>query len=201
MPPHSGQVDGRLPGIALHASTTERRAEQSGKNYYLVYDPSGRFITRIPSTPSGRSFYQRTIRVLKKNEIARFGATSEDVAAGLKDGTLWLKWPNDIVARDASGDRKLAGVLVERRDAAGEELGRAEVVSRVPLEELPLRELEEALHAHGPPWEPPTPNAPTALRHTCAMSAAADIGRSNGQPVQNRGLEPRVNAPDRNSCG
>lgn len=27
-----------------------------------------------------------------------------------------IKWPNDIVARDASGDRKLAGVLVERRD-------------------------------------------------------------------------------------
>ncbi len=27
-----------------------------------------------------------------------------------------IKWPNDIVARDACGDRKLAGVLVERRD-------------------------------------------------------------------------------------
>jgi BirA family transcriptional regulator, biotin operon repressor / biotin---[acetyl-CoA-carboxylase] ligase len=27
-----------------------------------------------------------------------------------------IKWPNDIVVRDASGDRKLAGVLVERRD-------------------------------------------------------------------------------------
>jgi BirA family biotin operon repressor/biotin-[acetyl-CoA-carboxylase] ligase len=27
-----------------------------------------------------------------------------------------IKWPNDIVARDALGDRKLAGVLVERRD-------------------------------------------------------------------------------------
>ncbi|MCC5823133.1 MAG: biotin--[acetyl-CoA-carboxylase] ligase [Phycisphaerales bacterium] len=27
-----------------------------------------------------------------------------------------IKWPNDIVARDGSGDRKLAGVLIERRD-------------------------------------------------------------------------------------
>ena len=38
---------------------------------------------------------------------------AEDVA-GLKDGTLWLKWPNDIVA-DAhdGGIRKLAGVLGE----------------------------------------------------------------------------------------
>jgi hypothetical protein len=40
---------------------------QSAKNYYLVYGPEGRYITRIPSTPSGRSFYQRTIRILKKN--------------------------------------------------------------------------------------------------------------------------------------
>lgn len=27
-----------------------------------------------------------------------------------------IKWPNDIVVRDAAGDRKLGGVLVERRD-------------------------------------------------------------------------------------
>lgn len=27
-----------------------------------------------------------------------------------------IKWPNDIVTRDISGDRKLAGVLVERRE-------------------------------------------------------------------------------------
>lgn len=29
---------------------------------------------------------------------------------------IGIKWPNDIVVRDASGDRKLAGVLVERRE-------------------------------------------------------------------------------------
>ena len=34
--------------------------------------------------------------------------------AGLKDGTLWLKWPNDIVAEAADGGlRKVAGVLGE----------------------------------------------------------------------------------------
>jgi BirA family biotin operon repressor/biotin-[acetyl-CoA-carboxylase] ligase len=44
---------------------------------------------------------------------------AEDVA-GLKEGTLWLKWPNDIVA-DAhdGGIRKVAGVLGESV-AAGE---------------------------------------------------------------------------------
>lgn len=31
-------------------------------------------------------------------------------------GDIRIKWPNDIVTRDASGDRKLAGVLIERRD-------------------------------------------------------------------------------------
>jgi BirA family biotin operon repressor/biotin-[acetyl-CoA-carboxylase] ligase len=37
-----------------------------------------------------------------------------EAVAGLKDGTLWLKWPNDIVA-DAhdGGIRKVAGVLGE----------------------------------------------------------------------------------------
>lgn len=35
-------------------------------------------------------------------------------AAGLKDGTLWLKWPNDIVADAPDGSlRKVAGVLGE----------------------------------------------------------------------------------------
>lgn len=34
--------------------------------------------------------------------------------AGLKDGTLWLKWPNDLVADAADGGlRKVAGVLGE----------------------------------------------------------------------------------------
>ena len=38
---------------------------------------------------------------------------AEDVA-GLKDGTLWLKWPNDIVADALDGAlRKVAGVLGE----------------------------------------------------------------------------------------
>jgi BirA family biotin operon repressor/biotin-[acetyl-CoA-carboxylase] ligase len=34
-----------------------------------------------------------------------------EAAAGLKDDTLWLKWPNDIV--DGDGLRKVAGVLGE----------------------------------------------------------------------------------------
>jgi BirA family biotin operon repressor/biotin-[acetyl-CoA-carboxylase] ligase len=34
--------------------------------------------------------------------------------AGLKDGTIWLKWPNDLVAEVADGSlRKVAGVLGE----------------------------------------------------------------------------------------
>ena len=38
---------------------------------------------------------------------------AEDVA-GLRDGTLWLKWPNDLVAEGVDGQlRKVAGVLGE----------------------------------------------------------------------------------------
>ncbi len=44
-------------------------------------------------------------------------------AAGLRDGTLWLKWPNDIVADGVDGRlRKVAGVLgeaVARDDSVG----------------------------------------------------------------------------------
>ncbi|HEY5520572.1 MAG TPA: biotin--[acetyl-CoA-carboxylase] ligase [Candidatus Limnocylindrales bacterium] len=37
-----------------------------------------------------------------------------EAVAGLKDGTLWLKWPNDIVADAADGGlRKVCGVLGE----------------------------------------------------------------------------------------
>jgi len=34
------------------------------------------------------------------------------------DARLLVKWPNDVVVRSDSGDRKLAGVLVEVRDGA-----------------------------------------------------------------------------------
>jgi len=44
--------------------------------------------------------------------LAMLDAAEE--AAGLKDGTLWLKWPNDIVANGPDGQLlKLAGVLGE----------------------------------------------------------------------------------------
>ncbi|CAN5638313.1 hypothetical protein BH23CHL7_BH23CHL7_00600 [soil metagenome] len=51
----------------------------------------------------------------------RLGATvalamldAAEAAAGLKDDTLWLKWPNDIVAEASDGiPRKVAGVLGE----------------------------------------------------------------------------------------
>lgn len=37
-------------------------------------------------------------------------------STGVQDG-LGIKWPNDVVTRGGAGERKLAGVLVERRDA------------------------------------------------------------------------------------
>lgn len=40
-------------------------------------------------------------------EACRLHAPGQDIR---------IKWPNDIVARDTSGERKLAGVLVERRE-------------------------------------------------------------------------------------
>src|SRR3954467_14578721 len=44
--------------------------------------------------------------------LAVLGAAEE--ACGLRDGTLWLKWPNDIVADADDGTlRKVAGVLGE----------------------------------------------------------------------------------------
>jgi BirA family transcriptional regulator, biotin operon repressor / biotin---[acetyl-CoA-carboxylase] ligase len=51
----------------------------------------------------------------------RLGATvalamldAAEAAAGLKDGSLWLKWPNDIVVEASDGlPRKVAGVLGE----------------------------------------------------------------------------------------
>lgn len=50
---------------------------------------------------------------------AGLGALDACRLAAPDGGVGWgvrIKWPNDIVARDASGDRKLAGVLIERRD-------------------------------------------------------------------------------------
>ena len=45
---------------------------------------------------------------------------AEDVA-GLRDGTLWLKWPNDVVLEADDGSvRKLAGILGEMTGAGAE---------------------------------------------------------------------------------
>lgn len=50
---------------------------------------------------------------------ARVGLAALDACRLQAPGAdLRIKWPNDVVARDASGDRKLAGVLIERRDGA-----------------------------------------------------------------------------------
>ena len=51
---------------------------------------------------------------------------AEDTA-GLRDGSLWLKWPNDIVLEDDRGRlRKLAGILGEM-SGTGERVARAVV--------------------------------------------------------------------------
>ena len=43
-----------------------------------------------------------------------------EAVAGLRDGTLWLKWPNDIVADGTGGELlKLAGVLGESASEGG----------------------------------------------------------------------------------
>jgi BirA family biotin operon repressor/biotin-[acetyl-CoA-carboxylase] ligase len=50
--------------------------------------------------------------------LAMLDAAEEE--AGLRAGTLWLKWPNDIVADAASGELlKLAGVLGESTSEGG----------------------------------------------------------------------------------
>lgn len=43
-------------------------------------------------------------------------ARAAESVAGLADGTVRLKWPNDLVLEDGRGVRKLAGVLGETQD-------------------------------------------------------------------------------------
>lgn len=48
---------------------------------------------------------------------ARAGLAALDACADrLPNADVRIKWPNDIVVRSDAGDRKLAGVLIERRD-------------------------------------------------------------------------------------
>lgn len=48
---------------------------------------------------------------------ARVGLALLDTCREAASGAdIRIKWPNDIVVRDQAGDRKLAGVLIERRD-------------------------------------------------------------------------------------
>jgi BirA family biotin operon repressor/biotin-[acetyl-CoA-carboxylase] ligase len=46
-------------------------------------------------------------------------ASAAESVAGLADGTVRLKWPNDLVIEDGPGFRKLAGVLGETQDLGG----------------------------------------------------------------------------------
>lgn len=76
----------------------------------------------------GRRWDDGEARTLPVSFALRTGLTDVGLAARAGLGALEacrvaapgadirIKWPNDIVVRDASGDRKLAGVLVERRD-------------------------------------------------------------------------------------
>ena len=52
--------------------------------------------------------------------------------AGLKDGTIWLKWPNDLVA-DAENDslRKVGGVLGESVTEGTRVRGGTTIIGRI----------------------------------------------------------------------
>jgi BirA family biotin operon repressor/biotin-[acetyl-CoA-carboxylase] ligase len=45
--------------------------------------------------------------------VAMAMADASETVCGLSTGTLWLKWPNDLVVADRAGIRKVAGVLGE----------------------------------------------------------------------------------------
>jgi BirA family biotin operon repressor/biotin-[acetyl-CoA-carboxylase] ligase len=86
-------------------------AGRGRNNREWVAPPGAALLTSIGFRPTdlaaGHAWRLAAVVALAMRDAA------EDVA-GLKDGTLWLKWPNDIVA-DAhdGGMRKVAGVLGE----------------------------------------------------------------------------------------
>lgn len=83
---------------------------RNGKDW--TTKPGGGLLLSVGFKPDGFLAPKHGWRLAAIVALAMRDAAEE--VAGLKDGTLWLKWPNDIVAEAADGGlRKVAGVLGE----------------------------------------------------------------------------------------
>lgn len=106
--------DGERPGFALvaeHQTAGRGRLDRSwvtparsALTVSFLLDPAGVPVARWPWLP--------LLAGVAVAEAVRRSAP--DVAAGVA-----LKWPNDVLVSDPRGDRKLAGVLLERVEADG----------------------------------------------------------------------------------
>ncbi len=95
--------------VAVAAYQTAGRGRQ-GKEWTSA--PGGGLLLSVGFKPEGFLAPKHGWRLAAIVALAMRDAAEEQ--AGLKDGTLWLKWPNDIVAEAADGGlRKVAGVLGE----------------------------------------------------------------------------------------
>lgn len=115
---HHGTVDSTMdvahelaasgaPAGTLVIADRQRRGRGRGGHRWESDEPRGLWMTLVE-----RPTDQRVVGVL----ALRLGLALADALAPLVDGTIRLKWPNDLLV----DDRKLAGILVEARwrDAA-----------------------------------------------------------------------------------
>lgn len=103
-------LDGGLPEVAVAVAVHQQEGRgRQGRAW--IAPPGGGLLLSVGLRPSGLAL-PHAWRLAATLSLAMLDAAEE--AAGLADDTLWLKWPNDIVAEAADGRLvKVAGVLGE----------------------------------------------------------------------------------------
>jgi BirA family transcriptional regulator, biotin operon repressor / biotin---[acetyl-CoA-carboxylase] ligase len=110
---------GGTPEVAVVVADVQTAGRgRHGRDWHAP--PGAALLLSAGFTPGTAVPARHSWRVAATVALAMLDAA--EAAAGLKDDTLWLKWPNDIVAEAPDGlPRKVAGVLGEAVPAAAGE--------------------------------------------------------------------------------
>lgn len=103
-------LEGAVPEVAV-ATADEQTAGRGRQGRGWTAPPGRALLVSAGFRPDGLPL-RHGWRLAATAALAMLDAAED--AAGLQDDTLWLKWPNDIVADGSDGlPRKIAGVLGE----------------------------------------------------------------------------------------
>lgn len=109
-------LDAGVPPVCV--AVADEQTEGRGRQGRTWQAPAGSALLASAGFRPREMALRYAWRLAATTSLAMLDAAEEE--AGLRTGTLWLKWPNDIVTLTADGNlRKVAGVLGETTEVDG----------------------------------------------------------------------------------